>query len=420
MPNSNPLPHPPPPRGQVIGMSGGVMRIWPSLAAAAALFLASGAAAQSLKPDEIFSSIAVRPISAPHPVLGADGRVHLAYELLVVNPSDLFVTLDKVQAVDSHGRSLWAIEGDQLTAMTKAFSTGGRMLSPGGSAVVLMDVSFAKEAALPKQVLAEVTATRQSAGTDGKPMAMPKDAPLPATFTFTGAGTTIAKPAVTVAPPLRGKGWVAVNGCCDSITSHRGAIMSIDGQMRVPERFAIDWLQLDDEKRVYSGDASKLSSYAYYGAPIHAAAAGTVVNLYDATDEQVPGEAAKGITTESIGGNMLVIDIGGGNFAFYAHLQRGSLKVKLGDRVKTGDVIGLLGNTGNSTAPHLHFHIMDGPSPLNANGLPFVFTRFSSQGVLEEGGDDAIEDGKPAVIDNRLSGKRKAALPLNNEVVDFD
>lgn len=396
------------------------MRIWPSLAAAAALFLASGTFAQSLKPDEIFSSITVRPVSAPNPVLGADGRVHLAYELMVVNPSDLFVTLDKVQAVDGKGGSLWALEGDRLTAMTKAYDSGGRVLPPGGSAVVLMDVSFDKEAKLPKQVMAEVTATRQSAGTDGKPVALAKDAPIPASFTFTGAATTIGKPAVSVEPPLRGKGWVAVNGCCDSITSHRGAIMSINGEMRVPERFAIDWLQLDDEKRVYSGDAAKLSSYAYYGAPIHAAASGTVVNLYDATDEQVPGQDAKGITTENIGGNMLVIDIGNGNFAFYAHLQRGSLKVGLGDKVKTGEVIGLLGNTGNSTAPHLHFHIMDGPSPLNANGLPFVFTRFSSEGVLAAGGDDAIEDGKPAVIDSTLKGERKAALPLNNEVVDFD
>lgn len=249
---------------------------------------------------------------------------------------------------------------------------------------------------------------------------MPKDSPVPATFSFDGAVTTIGKPAVIVQPPLRGKGWVAVNGCCDSLTSHRGAVMAVNGELRVPERFAIDWVKLDDQGRVFTGDGSKLASYAYYGTPVHAAADGMVVNTYNAADEQVPGEDAKGLTTESIGGNMLVVDIGGGAFAFYAHMQRDSLKVKLGDHVRAGDVIGLLGNTGNSTAPHLHFHVMDGPSPLDANGLPYVFSRFSSQGVLPPGGDDAIESGEPAKIEARLAGEHRNQLPLNNEVVDFE
>ncbi|WP_281435456.1 M23 family metallopeptidase [Sinorhizobium sp. BG8] len=361
------------------------MRLLPLLAASAMLFTASTARGQSLKPDEILSSIAVSPISEPNPVLGADGKTHLAYELLVVNPSRLFVTLDKIEAIDESGGSLWALDGDGLTAMTTSYRGLGRTLSPGDSAVVLMDVSLAADGKMPQRVLTRVTATRQTAGADGKPVDMPKDGPLPSTFTFTGGGVAPGAPAVLIDSPLKGKGWVAVNGCCDSITSHRGAVIPVNGQLRVPERFAIDWVKLDDAGRIFTGDISKLESYAYYGTPIHAAADGVVVNLYDATDEQVPGADAKGINTENVGGNMLVVDIGNGTYAFYAHMQRGSLKVKLGDRVKTGDVIGLLGNTGNSTAPHLHFHVMDGPSPLNANGLPFTLRRFNSQGVLAPG-----------------------------------
>src|SRR5689334_9469471 len=120
------------------------MRLPPLVAALATLVLPLHAQGQSLKPGEVFSSIAVRPLSDPDPVLGADGRTHLAYELLVVNPSNLFVTLDKVEAVDGGGRGLSALDGDRLAAMTKLYAGSGRTLPPGGSAVVLMDVSFAK------------------------------------------------------------------------------------------------------------------------------------------------------------------------------------------------------------------------------------------------------------------------------------
>jgi murein DD-endopeptidase MepM/ murein hydrolase activator NlpD len=214
---------------------------------------------------------------------------------------------------------------------------------------------------------------------------------------------------------------VAVNGCCDTLTSHRGAVMAVNGVQRTPERFAIDWLQLRPDDRLYSGDRGKLESYAYFGAPVYAVADGTVVNLYDKATEQVPGEAVKGITTENIGGNMLVIDIGGGNFAFFAHLKPGSLRVKLGDRVKRGQVIALLGNTGNTDGPHLHFHVMDGKSPLDANGKPYVFRHFVGQGVLDDASAEAMfVDGKPGVIKpSPMDGKHNDELPLNDEIVDF-
>ena len=291
-----------------------------------ALGAASPAPAQSLKTDEVYSSIAAQPITAPNPVLGADGRVHLAYELYVTNPTKLFVTLDKVEAVDSAGQVLASLEGAGLRALQTVYAGTDGTIAPGGIAAVFLDVPFARDAKLSERVLARVTATRQEAGPDGKPVPMPANGPLPGTFSFTGAETTIGRPAVVIAPPLRGKGWVAINGCCDALTSHRGAIMAVNGRLRVPERFAIDFVQLDAADRLFTGDVHKLESYAYYGVPVHSVADGVVVNLYDATDAQVPGGNAKGITTENIGGNMLVIDIGGGNFAFYAHMQRGSLR----------------------------------------------------------------------------------------------
>jgi murein DD-endopeptidase MepM/ murein hydrolase activator NlpD len=197
--------------------------------------------------------------------------------------------------------------------------------------------------------------------------------------------------------------------------------MAVNGVLRVPERFAIDWVQLQPDNRLYIGDRAKLDSYRYFSVPVHAVADGTVVNLYDKAGEQVPGTPAKGITPENIGGNMVVIDIGAGNFAFFAHLKPGSLKVKLGDHVKRGQIIALLGNTGNSDAPHLHFHVMDGASPLDANGLPFVLTRFTGRGVLSDASGEAVFTlGKPGVVETKaLAGAHSNQLPLNNEVVDF-
>jgi len=396
------------------------MRSSAFLALAATLLAVSAASAQSLRSDEILSSVTVQPISQPHPVAGADGRTHLAYELLINNPSNVFARLDKIEAVDRRGARLSTLEGDGLVKMMQLHGGSGHTLSPGGTAIVFMDVALAPNAGMPRNMAARIAAFRQIAGPDGKPAPLPPDTPIPASYGFTGGATSLGKPAIVVEPPLRGKGWIAVNGCCDTITSHRGATMAVNGVLRVPERFAIDWVKLDDGGRIFTGDGSKLQSYAYYGSEVHAAAAGTVVNLYDAADEQVPNQAAKGITTENIGGNMVVVDIGHGVFAFYAHLQRGSLKVKLGDKVKTGQTLGLLGNTGNSSAPHLHFHLMDGPSPLDANGLPFVFSRFSSPGTLAPGDEDQVEQGGVAKIDARLRGDHRNQLPLNDQVVDFD
>lgn len=385
-----------------------------------ALCLPASALAQSLKPDEVYSSISIVPLSEPNPVPGADNRIHLAYEVLVTNPSRVFITLDKVEIVDDAGVALWEVASDDLAHMLERFGEQGVTIAPGGTAIVFVDVALPEGRQLPEKVSTRITATRQIADKDGKPEALPPNYPLSANYSFDGAPAKPGKTATLIEPPLRGKGWVSVNGCCDAITSHRGAVMSINGHIRVPERFAIDWIQLDDQNRMFTGDAKKLQSYAYYGAPVHSVADGVVVNLYDETGEQIPSEDAKGINTANIGGNMLVIEIDDGVYAFYAHLQRGSLKFKLGDRVKSGEVIGLLGNTGNSTAPHLHFHLMDGPSPLNANGLPFILSKFSSPGVVQEQELDDMFSGKPVRLDARLAGEHTDQYPLNNQVVDFD
>lgn len=381
-------------------------------------FAGSAASAQSLKPNEVMSTLAVHPLADAHPVFGSDNRTHLAYELVVTNPSPFFVTLDKVEAVGPDGAVLESLSADALAKMTTRYEGSNNLLAPGQTAIVFMDASFAKGAALPSSMTSRIGISRQSAQ-DGKPAAFPTESPIPAKATFSGAPVRVGAPARVISAPLRGSGWVSVNGCCDAVTSHRGAVIAVNARQNVPERFAIDWVQLDKSRRMYVGDGSKLASFPFYGDKIYSVADGTVVNTYDESDEQVPLSPAKGLVPASIGGNMMVVDIGGGAYAFYAHLQRGSLKAKLGDRVTKGQVLGILGNTGNTDAPHLHFHLMDGTSPLNANGLPFVLDRYNSEGVLGQDQIDPMFDGKPVTMNAQRAGARANQLPLNNEVIDF-
>ncbi len=376
------------------------------------------AAGQSLLKGEILSSLTVRPLAQPHPVLTTDNRVHLAYELAIANVSGTHLSIDKVEALDPSGKVLRTLDGAHLKAMSHQYASDPGELPAGANGVIVMDVSFANGEPLPASVAARVTATRKEMK-DGKLVPMSPNPMVPITYSFTVAPVAVGKPARVIQSPLRGSNWVASNGCCDRITPHRGALITVNGVMLAPERFAIDWVRIDDQNRASEGDFKKLANWPFYGDPIYSVADGTVVNLYDEADEQIPGPRPTGITVDNIGGNMLVVDIGGGAYAFYAHLQRGSLKAKLGDTVKAGQVLGLLGNTGNSTAPHLHFHLMDGVSPLNANGIPYVFPEFTSRGVLPVGDEDMLEDGRPVRIENRLAGRHVNQLPMDNEVIDF-
>src|SRR5262249_45336578 len=144
-------------------------------------------------------------------------------------------------------------------------------------------------------------------------------------------------------------------------SGHRRALIPIGGQAHIAQRFAIDWVRLNPDGKTFNGDPKDNKNYRAYGSEALPVAEGTVTEVKDGIPENVPGidSRAVPITLETVGGNHVILDLGHGRFAFYAHMQPGSLRVKVGDRVKTGQVLGLVGNTGNSTEPHLHFHIGD-------------------------------------------------------------
>lgn len=143
------------------------------------------------------------------------------------------------------------------------------------------------------------------------------------------------------------------------------------------QRFAIDFMRLDEQGRAQTGDGTRNHDYPGYGQEVVSVADARVLSVIDGVAENAPGKGrAVSITLATVAGNQVSLDLGGGFTAFYAHLQPGSVRVKVGDRVRRGQLLGLVGNSGNSTGPHLHFHISRGASILGGEGVPFVYREY--------------------------------------------
>ncbi|HEV8058812.1 MAG TPA: peptidoglycan DD-metalloendopeptidase family protein, partial [Gemmataceae bacterium] len=214
------------------------------------------------------------------------------------------------------------------------------------------------------------------------------------------------------------------NGCCEAGGAHRGSGLAANGWIYYGQRFAIDWMRLDDAGRLVHGDPADVHNYSCYGVDVLAVADGTVVQVLDALGDQPPGKLPdpKTMTVENVLGNHVILDLGAGVYAFYAHMEKGSIGVAEGQHVKRGDVLGKLGNSGNTSAPHLHFHLMEGPSALASNGIPYVIDSFALAGKIPPEKDPAAANS----IEGSWSGAlfpspspRHGQFPLDLDVIDF-
>ena len=210
-------------------------------------------------------------------------------------------------------------------------------IPPQESRALLIDLTFDSLAQAPKAVLHHLYGTGAASPPARTASAVDY---LAAPFDIS-AGT----PRV-IGPPVKGPNWIALNGCCDVGWPHRHARSTrLNGKLGNSQRFAIDWKQINDTGELYVGDKTKNESFVDYGSNIYAVADGTVVATLDTEDANAPGVlpaadpvlAAK-LTLENVDGNHIVQDIGGGVYAMYAHLLKGTMKVKVGDTVKKGDV----------------------------------------------------------------------------------
>lgn len=366
--------------------------------------------APAAAPSATAPPVPQKPLSVPFDVripvwptaFAADGKTHLVYELHINNFSRDEWTLTRVEASGGSQPVLARFEGDDLS---------GRIARPGSppaTGAQRMVIGAGLRAVVYSWITVEIAAAVPS---NLKHRLTFKAAAWPEEFTVDIAGVAVSSKPIMISPPLRGDGWLAGNGPANT-SGHRRAMIPVEGGAHIAQRFAIDWVQLWPEGGTFKGDRLDNKNYRCYGAEALAVADSVVVALKDGIPENIPGANSRAvpITLETVGGNHVILDLGNGRYAFYAHLQPGKIPVKVGDKVKRGQPVGLVGNSGNSTEPHLHFHISDANSPLGSDGLPYIFPSFEMQGKGW---------GWKPVGPNAATEKRINEMPLENDVVRF-
>ena len=235
----------------------------------------------------------------------------------------------------------------------------------------------------------------------------------------TEARSTDSRPTDTLAAPIADGPWVAIRGPANG-SGHRLSLVTVDGETAIPQRYAIDWAKLGPDGKLFHGDSTVVANWYGYNASVTAVAAGTVIWIKaDATEHSALTLIAPDIIEAADAlGNAIILEIGDGRYATYAHLKPGSIRVKAGDRVELGQRIAELGNSGNSLGPHLHFHVSDSPKPLGGEGLPYALKSFELMGrvvsaaALLSGLAWTANAAQPA----RMVG---GEMPLENMVVRF-
>lgn len=339
-----------------------------------------------------------------------DGSQRLIYELHLTNFSRDSLKLGRVEVANmTSGAVLHEFEGLELESMIgrqdHPVSEDELVIPPGVRAVIYVglpiELPTRAECKLTHKIEFEVQSTnRERVAVEGGNLVIHNE------------------PMTTIGAPLRGGPWVAVYNESWEL-GHRRVLYAIKGRVHAPGRFAIDWIKVDTNGKYFQGDGSKVTDWFGYGVNVIAVSDGVVVATRDGIAENSHVvEGAQRTTLEDASGNYVTLDLGHRRYAFYEHLKPGSIRVRQGDRVRVGSVIGQLGYTGQSTGPHLHFHLSDNNSPLDAEGLPYALRGFRVLGTYSS--PAAFGKSLPwSPIGPSISGERRGELPAAFAVVGF-
>jgi hypothetical protein len=369
---------------------------------------------RSVGKHESLVALIVSPVEPAVAFRGSDGAYLVSYELRVFNATPLTLVPARVSVSTPSGEVIEKLDRAQVTDALALPGTrsGVGTLRGGQRATLYITLTFDVRSKIPDRLVHRI-AVRSGRLPGGRAVSSPAVVKVRNAFEVPVLG-----------PPLpAGRGYVAADSCCSSVR-HRRASLAIDNREWLAQRFAVDWEQIDAGGRFVKrgGDPKDPADYAIYGARAIAATDATIVHVIDGLPEQTPGALPSGISLREADGNSIVAKLRDGLYMLYAHLQAGSIKVKEGDTVKRGDLLGLVGNSGNTSAPHLHFHVMDGPSALTSEGVPYVIDTFATQGRLRSTAVfDRYENTTTPfdVLPFAGSADNRAEMPLDLTVVSF-
>ena len=336
--------------------------------------------------------------------------MHLAYEVHVTNVYGDTGTLRprSLEVIDEQGRVLLHLDEAGVDAAIRPAPDEGKPagIAAGKRGTLFVWITLAA-GVIPHTLHHRIAFTDEKerfSRVDGVPVTVSERVP------------------VHLGAPLKGGRWLAHEGPGNAHSHHWGSLVAVNGALTIPQRFAIDFVGIDKRglafKQVKDIHATTYADWFGYGVEVLAVGNGTVVATRDGQAENKPLEGQPepaSLTLDGLFGNYVVIDLGGGNFAGYAHLKRGSVAVKVGDVVARGQVIGALGQSGNSAAPHLQFQVASAATFEGSEGVPYAFDTLDSYGPESEAQLFGMGDRwKPAKV-KQGAGQ----LPLSDTVVAF-
>ena len=341
----------------------------------------------------------------PQPVR-IDKQQVLVYELHITNFDSVPLKLTRIEifADEPNGRAISTLtEGSLAATMTLVGSKMGdpnaskdtQSIEPGGRGIVFLWIELPLNQAPPASLRHKMVFSAEANGSI-------TDATLE-DFPVLVSRNSVPK----LSPPFSGGIWVAGDGPGNN-SPHRRSIFAIDGNIYSPERFAVDWIKVGPNGDSHHDGTTRNENWWGFGEPVLAVADGEITEVVDGIADNTPRNLPP-VTLDNIAGNHVILQISPTRFVTYAHLQNGSIKVRLHDKVRRGAVLAFLGNSGNTTGAHLHLQVTDRNSVLQSQGVPFVFPSFTYLGP-----------GADYEIDKHVSVPWEDSIPPADAVLELD